>query len=177
MNEQASTDGPAQGWYTDPHNASRLRWWDGTAWTEHVHPPAGQEAAAQAPLAQQSAAGEQAAAAGAQPAAAGEQSAAAGQQSTAAGEQSAAAGQQQPAAAQSASAAAQPGAAATAATTPGIVTNQGPGAGGTTVGGAASPSERGALGRWLSVRSNVILLVVLVIAIVLFVLVMTGTLT
>lgn len=25
------------GWYTDPSDASRLRWFDGTRWTEHVH--------------------------------------------------------------------------------------------------------------------------------------------
>lgn len=26
---------PPSGWYVDPQNTSRLRWWDGTAWTEH----------------------------------------------------------------------------------------------------------------------------------------------
>jgi hypothetical protein len=25
------------GWYADPADASRLRWYDGTTWTEHVH--------------------------------------------------------------------------------------------------------------------------------------------
>jgi hypothetical protein len=24
------------GWYADPHNGTQLRWWDGTAWTDHV---------------------------------------------------------------------------------------------------------------------------------------------
>jgi hypothetical protein len=28
--------GPEAGWYPDPEGA-RLRWWDGTAWTSHVH--------------------------------------------------------------------------------------------------------------------------------------------
>jgi hypothetical protein len=27
------------GWYPDPANGSQLRYWDGTAWTEHVHDP------------------------------------------------------------------------------------------------------------------------------------------
>jgi len=25
------------GWYPDPSNPSQLRWWDGAAWTPHVH--------------------------------------------------------------------------------------------------------------------------------------------
>lgn len=40
-----------QGWFPDPHNASQLRWWDGQAWTEHVHavaPAAPQPSAAAA---------------------------------------------------------------------------------------------------------------------------------
>ena len=32
---------PAAGWYPDPQGAGGQRWWDGTTWTEHVHPPAG----------------------------------------------------------------------------------------------------------------------------------------
>jgi hypothetical protein len=27
-----------EGWFADPQDASRLRWWDGTRWTEHTHP-------------------------------------------------------------------------------------------------------------------------------------------
>lgn len=28
---------PAPGWYPDPQDAARQRWWDGGAWTEHVN--------------------------------------------------------------------------------------------------------------------------------------------
>jgi hypothetical protein len=28
---------PAPGWYADPGNATGLRWWDGQAWTDHLH--------------------------------------------------------------------------------------------------------------------------------------------
>lgn len=35
-----SSAAPAAGWFADPHDPSRLRWWDGVAWTKHVHPPA-----------------------------------------------------------------------------------------------------------------------------------------
>lgn len=30
-----STSG--EGWFADPHDATQLRWWDGTRWTEHTH--------------------------------------------------------------------------------------------------------------------------------------------
>jgi Protein of unknown function (DUF2510) len=29
---------PPAAWYPDPHNASQIRYWDGTAWTEHFAP-------------------------------------------------------------------------------------------------------------------------------------------
>jgi hypothetical protein len=42
--------GPAAGWYDDPQRPGTLRWWDGTAWTEHTRarlpPPAPGQAAA-----------------------------------------------------------------------------------------------------------------------------------
>lgn len=31
---------PGPGWYPDPAGSRRPRWWDGTAWTEYVNPPA-----------------------------------------------------------------------------------------------------------------------------------------
>jgi len=138
MNDQASGQNPAQGWYTDPHDASKLRWWDGTGWTDHTHPPAG-EAAAQ-PAAEPATA--------AQPAAA--------VQPTAAATPAAAA---QPAAQPQSSA---PGAG-------GIVSNPAPKAGGSAGGG-----EKGAVAQWFSVRSNQVLFLVLLVAIVLFIFVMAG---
>jgi hypothetical protein len=32
--------GPPPGWYADPSGSPALRWWDGTAWTEHLSQPA-----------------------------------------------------------------------------------------------------------------------------------------
>jgi hypothetical protein len=29
---------PDAGWYTDPGDAQRVRWWNGAGWTEHVRP-------------------------------------------------------------------------------------------------------------------------------------------
>ncbi len=34
----ASVTRPAANWYGDPQDASKLRWWDGQAWTDHTHP-------------------------------------------------------------------------------------------------------------------------------------------
>ena len=28
--------GPPAGWYANPENPQQTRWWDGTAWTEHI---------------------------------------------------------------------------------------------------------------------------------------------
>lgn len=53
-----NTELPAAGWKDDPEDAAQLRYWDGSAWTEHRSPKAGatQPAAAQ-PAAAQPAAG------------------------------------------------------------------------------------------------------------------------
>jgi hypothetical protein len=36
----AANDGVPAGWYTDPGGSSGQRWWDGTAWTDHLLPEA-----------------------------------------------------------------------------------------------------------------------------------------
>jgi hypothetical protein len=43
---------PAAGWYADPRSVGRLRWWDGSRWTEHVTsaPGAGPPTGAAPPL-------------------------------------------------------------------------------------------------------------------------------
>jgi len=30
---------PAPGWFPDPWGSDRQRWWSGTEWTNHLHPP------------------------------------------------------------------------------------------------------------------------------------------
>lgn len=34
----AESAGSPHGWYPDPHNSERLRWWNGVAWTDDVAP-------------------------------------------------------------------------------------------------------------------------------------------
>jgi hypothetical protein len=34
------SDAPAAGWYRDPAGEHAMRWWDGSAWTQHVDDPA-----------------------------------------------------------------------------------------------------------------------------------------
>ncbi|GLY08140.1 DUF2510 domain-containing protein [Actinoplanes sp. NBRC 101535] len=43
-----STTVPA-GWYADPHGLPAQRWWDGQAWTDHLHPDEPQPPVAQPP--------------------------------------------------------------------------------------------------------------------------------
>src|SRR5436305_1735122 len=35
-------DLPTAGWYGDPYDSRRLRWWNGRTWTEHTASPASQ---------------------------------------------------------------------------------------------------------------------------------------
>lgn len=71
MSDEAQAGQPPQGWYPDPNDPSRLRWWDGNAWTEHTHAgqqggqAAGQEATASQQEQQQQAAAASQAGAGA----------------------------------------------------------------------------------------------------------------
>ena len=34
-----ASDAPREGWYPDPEGGLRLRWWDGTDWTDRFRPP------------------------------------------------------------------------------------------------------------------------------------------
>ena len=63
MTDQATRVVPA-GWYDDPASPTRVRWWNGIAWTEHVadKPSAEDQAAAAARAAEERAAAERAAA-------------------------------------------------------------------------------------------------------------------
>lgn len=36
--QSAEPPPPPAGWFPDPQGAAGMRWWDGTAWTEQVHP-------------------------------------------------------------------------------------------------------------------------------------------
>ncbi|HEY0259614.1 MAG TPA: DUF2510 domain-containing protein [Lacisediminihabitans sp.] len=40
MTDDAGSATPVPGWYPDYTGLPRLRWWDGTGWTEHLHDPA-----------------------------------------------------------------------------------------------------------------------------------------
>ena len=57
MTDQATRVVPA-GWYDDPASPTRVRWWNGIAWTEHVadKPSAEDQAAAAARAAEERAA-------------------------------------------------------------------------------------------------------------------------
>jgi uncharacterized protein DUF2510 len=45
----AAAQTTAAGWYADPGSPSRLRYWSGTAWTEHTHPAAQEPATPSSP--------------------------------------------------------------------------------------------------------------------------------
>jgi hypothetical protein len=38
--QRVAASGPPAGWYADPQQANAQRYWDGSAWTAHVHPGA-----------------------------------------------------------------------------------------------------------------------------------------
>lgn len=47
INEQTQPSMPPAAWYPDPADQSRLRYWDGSAWTDHVAVRAASESVAQ----------------------------------------------------------------------------------------------------------------------------------
>ena len=161
MNEQSSGQSPAQGWYTDPHDASKLRWWDGAAWTGHTHPPAG-EAAAAAPAAP--AETQPASTAATEPATRGDRPQ--HPRSGNAGRVNARRCGDRPRR-DSSRLGYGPGILATG----GRRHRQQPRPDGGRLGGSG---EKGAVAQWFSVRSNQVLFVVLLIAIALFIFVMAG---
>jgi hypothetical protein len=56
MTDQAIRVTPA-GWYEDPADPARVRWWNGVAWTEHTNAKPGLEAAVAAPVEETTASG------------------------------------------------------------------------------------------------------------------------
>ncbi|RIJ08537.1 DUF2510 domain-containing protein, partial [Clavibacter nebraskensis] len=53
MTDSTGTPSTPAGWYADPAGSDRLRWWDGTRWTDHLAdaPAAAAAAAAAEPAA------------------------------------------------------------------------------------------------------------------------------
>src|SRR5690349_9663868 len=51
MTDQATRVVPA-GWYEDPSDAGKVRWWNGIAWTDHTQPKPDLDAAADAETAE-----------------------------------------------------------------------------------------------------------------------------
>jgi len=39
MNATPNTSAAPAGWYRDPLGIPQLRWWNGTAWTNHIQEP------------------------------------------------------------------------------------------------------------------------------------------
>lgn len=44
---QAQPTAPPPGWHPDPSDPNKLRWWDGSRWTENTHPRSGQPPSSQ----------------------------------------------------------------------------------------------------------------------------------
>ena len=59
MTSPQGTGPTPAGWYPDPSGSGQQRYWDGSAWTEHYAPGAGQQPAAQQPYGQQHGYGQQ----------------------------------------------------------------------------------------------------------------------